>query len=91
MKHIYWTDGEVGGRFDVPASYPAIEATHLAAQMALYANLWSGNPVPEKDAPLFEQLYVLGDMPLFFDFKKSAALGWVAVERLGSAFLTDDH
>lgn len=41
MRHIYWTDGEIGGRFDLPKRYPACWGTHLAAQLALYSNIWA--------------------------------------------------
>ena len=62
---------------------PAIEATHLASQMALYANLWSGKDISVgDDAQLFERLYLYADLPMFFDLKKSKELGWVQVERL---------
>ncbi|CAD7956206.1 unnamed protein product [Amoebophrya sp. A120] len=41
LRHVYWTDGDVGGRLDLPPVYPACWCTHLAAKLALYANLWS--------------------------------------------------
>jgi len=50
LRHAYWTDGEVGGRLDFPPRYPACWCTHLAAKLALYAQLLTSEDL-ELDKP----------------------------------------